>query len=190
METPITTDQRGRIAIFMAIAVVAFFVAIPASMWLARPPSDLTQVERLGAEIGCTCGTCPHRPIATCGCGFADTMLGRLDTEVAAGRTDLEIMAIFAAEYGDSVKIKPGGSGFDLIVWAAPVILLMVGAVSLAGVISHWRARSNLDPATIPDQAIRKGSPRSNTERSPPLVATDSDRYREIVEGELDAFDN
>ena len=189
------SDQSGRIAVFAALAVLAFFAAIPASMWLARPPMDVTQAERLGAELGCTCGTCPHRPMATCGCGFADGMLARLDVEVAAGRTDAEITAIFVAEYGNGVKIKPEGSGFDLLAWVAPIALLMVGAVAMAGVISQWRAGSDAEvpafarEATAPKATSGK-SEASGTGSSRPPDATDSDRYRSIVERELEAFDD
>lgn len=178
--------QSGRIGIFVALAIAAFFVAIPTSMWLARPQSNVSQAERLGAEIGCTCGTCPLRPIATCGCGFADTMLVRLDTEVAAGGTDNEIMAIFAADYGNSIRIKPEGTGFDLMVWAVPMVLLMVGAVSMGAVISIWRSQS--------DRGFEKeliGRQRTMDPEPPlPGSSTDPTRYLEIVEGELDSFED
>lgn len=178
--------QSGRIGIFVALAIAAFFVAIPTSMWLARPPSNVTQAERLGAEIGCTCGTCPLRPIATCGCGFADTMLVRLDTEVTAGRTDDEIMAIFVADYGNSIRIKPKGTGFDLMVWAAPMVLLMVGAVAMGAVISNWRSQSDLGLEKTPLDEQRARDP----EPSPSLSSTDPTRYLEIVEDELDSFED
>ena len=178
--------QSGRVGIFVALAIAAFFVAIPTSMWLARPPSNVTQAERLGAEIGCTCGTCPLRPIATCGCGFADTMLVRLDTEVTAGRTDDEIMAIFVADYGNSIRIKPKGTGFDLMVWAAPMVLLMVGAVAMGAVISNWRSQSDLGLEKTPLDEQRARDP----EPSPSLSSTDPTRYLEIVEGELDSFED
>ena len=178
--------QSGRIGIFVALAIAAFFVAIPTSMWLARPPSNVTQAERLGAEIGCTCGTCPLRPIATCGCGFADTMLVRLDTEVTAGRTDDEIMAVFVADYGNSIRIKPKGTGFELMVWAAPMVLLMVGAVAMGAVISNWRSQSDLGLEKTPLDEQRARDP----EPSPSLSSTDPTRYLEIVEGELDSFED
>ena len=178
--------QSGRIGIFVALAIAAFFVAIPTSMWLARPPSNVTQAERLGAEIGCTCGTCPLRPIATCGCGFADTMLVRLDTEVTAGRTDDEIMAIFVADYGNSIRIKPKGTGSDLMVWAAPMVLLMVGAVAMGAVISNWRSQSDLGLEKTPLDEQRARDP----EPSPSLSSTDPTRYLEIVEDELDSFED
>jgi len=183
-------SQSGRIVIFATLAVAAFFLAIPASIWLARPLANVTQAERLGAEIGCTCGTCPHRPIATCGCGSADGMLARLDTEVAAGRTDDAIMAIFVAEYGNGVTIKPKASGFGLLAWMAPIALLMVGAVAMAAVISHWRASSEREAsaatatASAGDRDVSGNGPVAAPE------AIDSDRYRDIVERELDAFDD
>jgi len=181
-----SNHQSGRVGIFVALAIAAFFVAIPTSMWLAQPPSNVTQAERLGAEIGCTCGTCPLRPIATCGCGFADTMLGRLDTEVAAGGTDDEIMAVFAADYGNSIRIKPGGTGFDLMVWAAPMVLLMVGAVAMGAVISNWRSKSDPGPGkTLIDEQRAMGPDAAQFPSS-----ADPSRYREIVEGELDLFVN
>ena len=42
MNTGAYGSQSGRIVIFATIAVAAFFLAIPASMWLARPLSDVT----------------------------------------------------------------------------------------------------------------------------------------------------
>ena len=191
MSSPGRSHESGRIAVFAAVAVVVFFAAIPASIWLSRAPADLTQAERLGTEIGCTCGTCPHRPIATCGCSFADGMLARLDSELAVSRTDEEVIAIFVAEYGNGVKIKPDDSGFDLMAWAAPIALLMVGAVAMAGVISQWRATSDSGGAAgHAGAADAAAAPRDEPQSAAAPPATDADRYRAIVERELDALDD
>ena len=182
-------SQSGKAALFTSLAIVAFALAIPFSMWLARSPTDQTQYDRLGAEIGCTCGTCPLRPIATCGCGFADTMLARLDVEVAAGRTDEQIMTVFAAEYGPSIRIKPEGSGLGLLAWLAPMVLLMVGSVAMAAVISHWRSShpGSAGPQST-DARIEPGE--SNAASDGRKSVAESDRYRDLVERELDALDD
>jgi len=179
-------DASGRTAVFAVLAILAFALAIPFSMFLARTPTNLTQYERLGAEIGCTCGTCPLRPIATCGCGFADTMLGRLSTEIAAGSDDDQIMAVFVAEYGPSIRIKPQGSGVGLMAWLAPMVLLMVGAVVMGAVISHWRSQNPaVDAATT-----HAAEPGSTPASADPNSAADPDRFRDQVERELDALDD
>jgi cytochrome c-type biogenesis protein CcmH/NrfF len=176
-------DVSGRTALFTVLAIVAFALAIPFSMFLARTPAHLTQYERLGAEIGCTCGTCPLRPIATCGCGFADGMLARLSTEIADGKEDEQIMAVFVAEYGPSIKIKPEGSGFGLMAWVAPMVLLMVGAVVMSAVISHWRSKHATATADPEGAAAAVTAP-------DPEAAARPDHYRDIVEQELDALDD
>lgn len=178
----------NRMMVFVVLAVAALLLAVPFSMWLAQSPADQSQAERLGHEIGCVCGTCPLRPIATCGCGFADGMLARLDQEVSAGRTDAEIMAVFVAEYGPSIKIKPEGSGVGLMAWLAPMALLMVGAVVMAGVISHWRAKQPADD----DAPEADAAAAARTADGPPSAdgSAETDRYRDIVERELDKLDD
>jgi len=180
--------QDGRAALFAVGALVALFVAIPFSMWLAKTPTNISQADRLGAEIGCVCGTCPLRPIATCGCGFADGMLARLDQEITGGHSDDEIMAVFVAEYGPAIKIKPAGSGVGLLAWLAPMALLMVGAVVIAGVLSHWRANHPSDVAASEMQAAAATS--TSDDSLSAEASAESDRYRDLVERELDAFDD
>lgn len=182
-------DQSGRTALFVVAAIAALFLAVPFSMWLSRAPANLTQTERLGAEIGCVCGTCPLRPIATCGCGFADGMLARLGQEISAGHSDDEIMATFVAEYGSVIKIKPAGSGVGLLAWLAPMAFLMVGAVVVGGVISYWRANQSADG--LVGSGGRGGADLPSSEAASSADASaKADRYRDIVERELDALDD
>jgi len=183
------SEHRGRTALFGVAAVVALLLAVPFSMWLSRAPASFTQTERLGAEIGCVCGTCPLRPIATCGCSFADGMLARLHQEISAGHSDDEIMATFVADYGSVIKIKPAGSGVGLMAWLAPMAFLMVGAVVVAGVISHWR--TNQPTADLQASGGQGGADVAGREAaSPEDGSAQADRYRDIVERELDAFDD
>lgn len=150
-------SQGGRAALFAVAAVLAAALGLGAAWWVAQPPSDLGQFDRLAGEIGCTCGTCPLRPIATCGCGFADTMLAELEGLVAEDHTDDEIMVAFAASYGEQIRIAPASSGIDLTAWAAPMLLLTVGAVAMAGLIARWVASTDEDPVagegTAPEPA-------------------------------------
>ena len=185
MSRRLRADQSGRAVLFAVAGVAALLLAIPFSIWLAQSPGDLPQVDRLGAEIGCVCGTCPLRPIATCGCGFADGMLARLDQEVEAGKSDEEIMAVFVAEYGPSIKIKPEGSGVGLMAWLAPMAFLMVGAVAMGGIISHWRANGSRDEITA---AAASNDASLGVAGSAAIAADESENYRRKVESELDDF--
>lgn len=135
-----SNDQRGGAeAAILTVALLAAGVLGLGAAWLvAQPDHSLTQYERLGAEIGCVCGTCPNRPIGTCGCNFAAGMLDELQVAIAADQTDTEIVSAFAARYGEIVRIKPASSGLGFTAWAAPILLLTVGAVGVGAVILRW----------------------------------------------------
>lgn len=169
---------RGNVGLVLA-AVIATALGLGSAWWLAQPDRSVSQFERLGQEIGCQCGTCPMRPIATCGCGFADGMLGELQTASAEGLDDEEVMAVFASRYGDAVRIKPASSGLDLTAWAAPMLLLTLGSVFLAAAVIRWarpRTEAKADPA----------SPTDDTGPAP----DDGDRIREIVEREISELES
>lgn len=161
-------------------AVVAAAVGVGSAWMLAQSPRGLSQYERLGAEIGCQCGTCPLRPILTCGCGFAAGMLDELHTLVDEGHDDGAIMTTFAARYDESIRIKPASSGLDLAAWAAPMLLLTVGAVVVAAVLSRM---ARPEAATVELTA----SPAGATEADPSEAAegAEQSRLREIVDREL-----
>lgn len=127
---------------FLLAGLAAIFLAVPAAWWLASAPAAPDPYARLGAEIGCQCGTCPNRPIATCGCGFADRMLEQLRDEVAEGRSDEVILASFEDSYGPAIRIKPAASGVDLAAWLVPMMLLLGGAVGVSAVLAHWREQT------------------------------------------------
>lgn len=170
----LTSSESGGAALVLA-AVLAVAVGLGAAWWLAQPDHGIGQYERLGAEIGCPCGTCPNRPIATCGCGFADGMLVELRELVDQGQDDDEIMATFVARYSNLVSIKPQGHGLDLTAWAAPMLLFSLGAVFLGAVVLRWVRRGAEDSP----------SPVSSPEHVPPVDDSDAERLRARIDREL-----
>lgn len=166
-------------------AVLAGVLGLGAAWWLAQPDRSIGQYERLGAEIGCVCGTCPNRPIATCGCGFADTMLGELRELVDQGNDDRQVMAAFGARYGELVRIKPESRGLDLTAWAAPLIMLSVGAVLLGAVVLRWvgRGRQAGEQASAEAPSPAPDAPTGSVDPD------DADRLRARVDRELEDLD-
>ena len=180
-------NVTGRAAIFAVAGLAALLLALPLSLWMARAPANLGPYERMGMEIGCVCGTCPYRPILTCGCGFADQMLGDLQEAVDAGLDDEQIMVTVIAEYGQAVRIKPDTSGFDLVAWLAPMAFLLVGGVAVAAILSRWqRQQTELVAEAVHDE-VDLGTDQDRSRATRPLAASAEDRrYLDIVERELD----
>ncbi len=169
MGTAHRVDGNGTVLLLTAVAAAA--LGLGAAWWMAQPDHSIDPFTRLAGEIGCQCGTCPLRPIATCGCGFADGMLAELHELVDSGQSDEQIMATLESRYDPSVRIKPDGAGFGLAAWAAPILLLTVGAVAVGAVLSRLTRREDDDG----DVAMR---------------SDDDGRLREIVERELGSLED
>lgn len=185
-------QARGAARLFVVAGIAALVLGLAASVWLARAPASYSDYDRLGAEIGCQCGTCPMRPIATCGCGFADRMLEEVRGALAAGASEEEVRAQLVSRYGQQVSIVPETSGFDLTAWAAPVIALLVGAVGVAAFLAHLVRRRDTDFAAAEDPtgSARAGSPASAATASAggdgASARKDRERAQRTVEAELD----
>ncbi len=139
--------------LFVLAGIFAAVIGLGGGWWAAQPHGSLSQYERLGAEIGCQCGTCPIRPIATCGCAFADGMLNELAALTDGSLDDDEVLTTFVGRYNESIRIKPAASGFDLIAWVAPMLLLTIGAVGVAAVLYRWVTNEESAAAELPDAA-------------------------------------
>ena len=69
-------------------------------------------------------------------------MLADLRQMVDEGNDDETIMVAFVDQYGEMIRIAPQSSGFDLAVWAAPMLFLTLGAVAMAAIIVRWVGRA------------------------------------------------
>lgn len=160
--------------VLAAIGAAAFGLG---SAWLlAQSPGGLTQFDRLAGEIGCQCGTCPLRPIGTCGCGFADGMLEELGVLVQQGDDDGAIMTTLVSRYNESIRIKPASSGLGLAAWAAPMLLLTLGAVAVAAVLARWTRSAAGPEGPHGDEGRASADAPEDPERA---------RLRELIDREL-----
>ena len=58
--------------------------------------------------------------------------------QLEQGATDDEILAYMVARYGEFVRYRPGVDRNTVLLWAAPGLLLILGA---AGLLFHFRQR-------------------------------------------------
>jgi cytochrome c-type biogenesis protein CcmH len=65
---------------------------------------------------------------------------------IAAGKTDDEIRAFMTQRYGDFVLYRPPLSANTFLLWAAPGLVLAIGAISAVLFIRRRRAEVDSDP--------------------------------------------
>jgi cytochrome c-type biogenesis protein CcmH/NrfF len=93
----------------------------------------------LGHRLMCTCGCaqllgeCNH-----VGCSESGHERQELSDAIAAGKSDKEILASFAAKYGATVLAAPTTHGFDLVAWIAPVAVFAAALLGTILLIRRW----------------------------------------------------
>jgi cytochrome c-type biogenesis protein CcmH len=144
-----------------ALQAVALAVAVCFSMGATDASSRFND---LGHRLMCTCGCaqllgeCNH-----VGCPESGRERDELSAAIAAGSSDKEILASFAAKYGATVLAAPTTQGFDLVAWIAP---FAVFAAALAGtflLVRRWSIGKT--QTAIPDPAKEDPADRERREK-------------------------
>ncbi|MGE3302386.1 MAG: cytochrome c-type biogenesis protein CcmH [Hyphomonadaceae bacterium] len=117
-----------------ALVIFAFQATAP----LADPALE-ARARALDAEIRCV--QCENEPISQSTADIAADMRGYVRERIAAGDSDDQIRAYFAARYGDFVLLRPRLSGENALLWLGPLALLAAGG-ALA-----WRLRRRASSA-------------------------------------------
>jgi cytochrome c-type biogenesis protein CcmH len=114
---------------------------------LAAQLSNDTRVRTLSKRMMCLCGC--NQILGECnhvGCSVSTEMLKKLEARVAGAESDDLILQAFVQEYGPKVMAQPPASGFTLLAWLMPFVVLIGGTFVVRAVLLRWRRQ----PATVP----------------------------------------
>ena len=116
--------------------------------WVIDRPEDLlpdpAQEERareIGRELRCM--VCQNQSIEDSDADLAHQLRHIVREQVAAGRSNEDIVRFLHDRYGDFVLLRPPVNGATLLLWATPALALMLGV----GTVLLLRRRR---PATLP----------------------------------------
>jgi len=88
-------------------------------------PELEARVQRLGKEIRCP--QCQGLSVADSGSSSARAQMDKIRELVQEGKSDKEVHAFFVSRYGEWALLEPTKSGFNLVLYLAPFVLLLVG---------------------------------------------------------------
>jgi cytochrome c-type biogenesis protein CcmH/NrfF len=151
--------NRTRIAAGVLFACAALMP--PGARRLLADQSDRTH--QIGSKLKCMCngcdqaaGKCYHVGGAYSGpCGTAKTMLKEIDTHIAAGMTDEQVLKAMIQKYGPLAYVEPPKSGFGLVAWLMPILYLLGGTALVIVVMKRWRKRPVAVAATPSANGVR-----------------------------------
>ncbi|MDQ1311192.1 MAG: cytochrome c-type biosis protein CcmH [Pseudomonadota bacterium] len=99
--------------------------------------------ENINRELRCL--VCQNQTIADSNATLAQDLRREVRDMIAAGQTDAQIREFMIERYGDFVLYRPRMTAGNLLLWAAPVLLLVIGAIVLVRVVRRRAQETDLD---------------------------------------------
>jgi cytochrome c-type biogenesis protein CcmH len=152
---------------------VPFFLILSmVGLVLVGEAATKADIKDVAGELACLCGTCPHRPLDECSCGFAGQKRDEIARLLDGGKDKDAIIAGFIDRGGLQVLAAPPAEGFNLLAWVMPFAALAVGGFKVRSVIRGWaRGKEERPPA-------------------PGTESSEDDPYRSRLESELRGRDS
>ncbi|WP_448579536.1 cytochrome c-type biogenesis protein [Thermaurantiacus sp.] len=121
---------RAGFALLVAFLAAACFAQEPTSPWGNTPlPDPVREAEAVRLMHELRCLTCQNQSIAESNAPQAEAMRALVREQVAAGRAPEAVRADLIERYGDWVTFRPPPRPDTWILWAMPVISLLVGGL-------------------------------------------------------------
>ncbi len=125
----------------LALCVAVAALAIDSEGPLPDPALQ-ARYEQLTNELRCL--VCQNQTVADSNADLAKDLRDRTREMLLSGASDDEIVAFMTERYGDFVLYRPPVSERTLLLWAAPVILLLIGSLSIFLVIRRRSLAADL----------------------------------------------
>lgn len=102
--------------------------------------SDIEEIrfKALAGEIRCT--VCQNQSLADSDVPLAQDLRRELFFMIQDGRSDQEIRNFMVERYGDFVLYRPPLASHTLLLWAGPIVLLLIGLLGSVVIIRQRRA--------------------------------------------------
>ena len=133
--------RAGLLAGLLAVGMPALAIDSEAAF---EDPVLQHRYETINRELRCL--VCQNQTIADSNATLAQDLRREVREMIAAGKTDAEIREFMIERYGDFVLYRPRMTAQNFLLWAAPALLLLVGAVVVVRVVRRKAQESKLEP--------------------------------------------
>ena len=114
-----------------------------------------SQVNEVAGELRCV--VCQNLSVADSPSEMARQMRAIVRERLEAGDSPEAVVQYFVDRYGEWILLAPRRSGFNLLVWAAPLAAVVVGLVIVAVLVGRWARRpASMGTAPSVDPAMRE----------------------------------
>jgi cytochrome c-type biogenesis protein CcmH len=141
--------MRRSCTLSIVVLMLAALTACTAFAGLQHEDPIEPRVKTVAQQLRCP--VCQGETIYDSHSTVANQLKDLIREQVTAGRSDYEIRAFFVARYGDFILMEPHARGANLLIWAFPVIALLLGALVLFQLLRRRRAQLVATTETVTD---------------------------------------
>lgn len=123
------------------------------------------RVAVLGKQL--RCAVCQGVAIVDSPASMAQAQLSKVRELVAEGKSDEGVLTYFVQRYGEWVLLEPTKTGLNSLLWAGPLVLLVLGLI----VILMQQKRPVAAPVLDNDAAVAAAGSANPAETEDPLLA-------------------
>lgn len=127
----------------------------------ARAEDADTRYQALISELRCL--VCQNQIIAESNAPLAADLRAQVKAQIAAGRSDEQVVDYLTARYGDFVRYRPAFKARTWLLWLGPFAVLLGAALAAAMVIRRSRTAApapRADPAALKALLEKEQGPR------------------------------
>ena len=140
------------------LALLSFIIVmgLPATALAAEAlPTEKDSVSssravKLSEKLRCL--VCQNQSIADSNAELAQDLRQQIREQIAAGKSDAEIVEYMVARYGDFVLYQPPVKSTTALLWAGPALLLLLGAYGLVRILRARRSIAEEPPLSMEER--------------------------------------
>jgi cytochrome c-type biogenesis protein CcmH len=141
--------RRFLLALVLMLAAAPAFAVNPDEM-LADPILE-ARARTLSAELRCM--VCQNQSIDDSNADLAKDLRLLVRKRITDGDTDKQVLSYIVSRYGEFVLLKPRFSVRTLLLWGAPVLLILAGGVLLTVFVRKSAGKPTGSKLTADEQA-------------------------------------
>jgi len=138
------------------VLALAFALAAPPALAVDAAPTEkdpVAQARAVKLSETLRCLVCQNQTIADSNAELAVDLRRQVREQIAAGRSDDEIIRYMTDRYGDFVLYRPPLKAATVLLWGGPLLLLALGAFVLVRIMRERRAAPEAPPLTAEERA-------------------------------------
>ncbi|MFI5245981.1 MAG: cytochrome c-type biogenesis protein CcmH [Gemmatimonadales bacterium] len=118
---------------------VAAFAALGAPAPAQQSPADSVLEARTAAVASqLRCPVCQGLSIQDSPSELSQQMRAVVKDQLREGKTPEEVKAYFISKYGEWILLEPKAKGFNVLVYALPILLVLAGLGAIVVAVRKW----------------------------------------------------